>query len=268
MLPLSELSSNFESKHRPKLGENFMNEDLGIEMVWINPGSFIAEDVTGNKHRVRITSGFWIADVETTQEAYRKVMGNNPTVHKRKDKIPVSSATWHEAIEFCRRLTSIDSQAGALPRGYAYNLPTEAMWEYACRAGTQTTFYWGESTDPEVVGRYCWFEDNIHSEEIPAEFRNGAQPVRQKLPNNWGLYDMSGNAYEWCRDWLSMDYPNKLIDPEELRVSESKIIRGGDFWRNYGEAPLSQLKSSARSYERPDLRIDYVGFRIVICQKY
>ena len=156
------------------------------------------------QHKVRITRPFHLGIYPVTQEQYEAVMGTNPSWFsttgkgaehiKDKDTLsyPVESVSWDDAVEFCRRLSELpeEKQAGRL-----YRLPTEAEWEYACRAGSTTRYYFGD--DQSLLSEYAWFDDNSHRR---------THPVGEKKPNSWGLYDMHGNNFEWCSDWYDMDY--------------------------------------------------------------
>ena len=123
-------------------------------------------------------------------------MGDNPSRFKGPD-LPVESVSWHEAMAFCEKLTQREREAGRLPEGYEYTLPTEAQWEYACRAGTTTRFSFGDSDSD--LGDYGWYGGNSSYT---------THPVGEKLANPWGLYDMHGNVQEWCRDWYG-NYPGE-----------------------------------------------------------
>ena len=174
--------------------------------------------------------GFSIGVHEVTQSQYEAVMGNNPSSIKGKNN-PVENVFWGDAVAFCAKLSALPAEVAA---GHVYRLPTEAEWEYACRAGTTTAYSFGE--DAKDLGKYAWFGDN--SREI-------THPVGEKLPNGWGLYDMHGNVWEWCSDW----YGSK---------SEARVLRGGSW------GIISWFARSAyRSWDSPDDRYGNYGFRVV-----
>ena len=164
---------------------------IGMELKLIPPGeftigslNFIDPDVDPQdeaRHLVRITKPLYLSVHEVTQEQYERVMGNNPSFNKAANK-PVEQVSWDDAVEFCRKLS--------VREGAEYRLPTEAEWEYACRAGTTTAYSFGD--DASRLGDYAWYIENSG---------RTTQPVGEKLPNAWGLYDMHGNVREWCQDW-------------------------------------------------------------------
>ena len=131
------------------------------------------------QHLVKITKPYYLGAYEVTQEQYERVMGKNLSDSKGENK-PVENVRWSEAVEFCRKLSEKE--------GVEYRLPTEAEWEYACRAGTSTAYSFGN--DESQLGKYAWYRDNSIS----------THPVGELKPNTWGLYDMHGNVWEWCQD--------------------------------------------------------------------
>jgi len=188
-----------------------------IRMVWIEPGSFQMGSPSNeanrasdeSQHRVTLTQGYWLGSTEVTQGQWESVMGSTPSYFKGRD-LPVEQVSWEEAMEFCRKLTERERAAGRLASGYAYTLPTEAQWEYACRAGT-TGAYAG---DLDAMG---WNDGNSGSQ---------THAVGQKRANGWGLYDMHGNVWEWCLDWYG-DYPSgSVVDPRGASSGSSRVYRG------------------------------------------
>jgi len=175
---------------------------------------------------------------EVTQEQYEKVMGNNPSRFKGDTK-PVENVSWNDAIDFCRKLSKEE--------GVEYRLPTEAEWEYACRAGTTTGYSFGDNVSQ--LGEYAWYRNNSD---------NTTHAVGEKLPNAWGLYDMHGNVGEWCQDW-SGDYGNEkvVIDPTGAASGKYRVCRGGAFFLQ-----PEFVRSASRYSNRPGLRIDFFGFRL------
>jgi formylglycine-generating enzyme required for sulfatase activity len=175
---------------------------LGMKLNLIPPGEFAMgspksepgrwDDET--QHLVKITKPFYLSAHEVTQAQYEQVMGKNPSyfsvsgngkgrVSGDTSQLPVERVSWNDAVEFCRKLSDEE--------GVEYRLPTEAEWEYACRAGTTTAYSFGN--DVAQLGEYAWYADNSE---------NTSHAVGEKKPNAWGLYDMHGNVWEWCQDWF------------------------------------------------------------------
>jgi len=194
-----------------------MGVDLGdgvkMEFVLIPDGSFTmgSDMLSGAKpvHPVRISQPFYLGKFEVTQQQWEKVMGSNPSRFKGAKNNPVEQVNWEDCQKFLEALKE------RVP-GQTFRLPTEAEWEYACRAKTKTEYSFRDS--PEKLGEYAWFRDN--SEEK-------THPVGQKKPNPWGLYDMHGNVWEWCQDWHG-DYTAKsATDPTGLATGSRRVLRGG-----------------------------------------
>ena len=205
----------------PKFSPPTLTLDLGkgvtMRLVLIRPGNFmmgspdLEKERVGNEgpqHEVNITKPFYMGVTEVTQAQYGAIMGTNPSKFKGPAN-PVDSVTWHEAVEFCRRLSE--------KTGKTVRLPTEAEWEYACRAGSQTRFSFGDSDS--VLGDHAWYVSNSGKK---------THPVGQKKPNAWGLYDMHGNVWEWCADWSGSSYSSKSsTDPKGADSSWARVVRGG-----------------------------------------
>ena len=165
-------------------------------------------------------------------------MGENPSTFKV-SRNPVETVFWTNAVEFCNRLSKSE--------GVEYRLPTEAEWECACRAGTSTTYSFGD--DASKVGQYMWYTYNSDLT---------THPVGQKLPNAWGLYDMHGNVWEWCQDWYGhYGSENVLIDPTGSASGKYRVLRGGSF----AHRP-KDVRSANRHSLQPDNRGDGIGFRL------
>ncbi|MEO2033591.1 MAG: formylglycine-generating enzyme family protein, partial [Planctomycetaceae bacterium] len=158
---------------------------------------------------------------------------------------PVEQVSWDDAVEFCRKLSSRAEEKSA---GWVYRLPTEAEWEYACRAGTTTAYSFGDSEFE--LGEYAWFRENS----------NGTtHPVGEKRPNGWGLYDMHGNVWEWCQDWYA-DYPSgALRHPMGPSTGSYRVFRGGSW--NF---PARYCRSAFRFLHTPVNRYNFLGFRLVL----
>ena len=200
------------------------------------------------RHKVRITRDFYLGASEVTQNQYRAVMGTTPSKFKGGEGLkPVEQVTWHDAKAFWAWLNGNDSTR---PVGYEYRLPTEAEWEYACRAGTTTPYSFGD--DADALDSHCWHKGN-----------SGAQTreVATRKPNAWGLYDMHGNVWEWCEDCYSSDFYGRTpaADPLNREDSPYRVERGGS-WR------FSAVwgRSAGRHRARPDDCFDNLGFRVAL----
>lgn len=226
---------------------------LPNSLVWIPPGDFTMGSADseagryydeGPQHHVQIQQGFWLNKFEVTQAEYESLMRINPSSNIRDPSCPVDSVTWERANEYCIRLTSQERSAGRLPPGLVYRLPTSAEWEYACRAGTQTRYSFGD--DEAELSLYAWWANNGG----PAQ-----HPVGTKLPNPWGLYDMHGNVFEWCHDEY-LPYPGGRISPGPSR----RVLRSGAFY-----CPSYILRSACRFESAfPTSVSRLVGFRVAL----
>lgn len=198
----------------------------------------------GPRMTVTLTKGYWLGKTEVTQAQYKAITGTNPSTHKNVGpQAPVERVSWLDAMEFCRKLTARERAAGRLPEGYAFTLPTEAQWEYACRAGT-TEAYAGEPNG------MAWCNGNSGGT---------THPVATKQPNAWGFYDMAGNVLEWCLDWYG-DYPGGTVtDPTGPSRGYYRTARGGS-WRT----DVRLGRSAARAGGSAG-RLDYtLGFRLAL----
>ncbi len=228
--------------------------DLKLELIWVAPGTFTmgspADEPERNKAegprmQVTLTRGFWLGKTEVTQAQYQAITGTNPsTFDTAGPEAPVERVSWFDAMAYARKLTERERAAGRLPAGYAYTLPTEAQWEYACRAGT-TGAYAGE---PNAMS---WHVGNSGGT---------THPVGLRQPNAWGFYDMVGNVLEWCYDWWG-NYPGGAVtDPTGPERGYYRMARGGS-WR----IDLGAGRSAARA-GGSDGRRDYtLGFRLALC---
>ncbi len=204
-------------------------------------------------HHVLFDRGFWIGQTEVTQEAYNAVMSANPSrsIGERELSNPVEQITWDDAVGFCEKLTLQQRAAEAIGPEQRFRLPSEAEWEYACRAGSTSWYCFGESESD--LGDYAWQDHNS---------ANATYPVAQKQPNAWGLYDMHGNVLEWCEDPWHTDYEHSPADGSVWETGgnpDSRVVRGGS-WRT---APWA-CRSAYRSGNCPDGRYFDVGFRVVL----
>jgi len=234
----------------------------GIKLINLPAGSFLMG--TGDTdhewfchsrpvREVRLDS-FQLSVYEITQAQYEKVMGSNPSLMKGDDSRPVEQVSWLDAAAFCNKLSEL---AGLMPcydirnrscifSRNGFRLPTEAEWEYACRAGTDTKYYTGNSeSDLELAG---WYRANS---------QGTTHPVGQKKPNAWGLYDMHGNVWEWCNDWLGNYADCRNENPRGPNIGYSRVLRGGGW-----HYPAVGCCSAYRQRAKPEYRLSAVGFRI------
>jgi formylglycine-generating enzyme required for sulfatase activity len=212
---------------------------IGMKLVLIPAGEFLLgspdsdEDAAAEEkpqHRVRITRPFYLGATEVTQGQYRAVVGENPSRFQGSYALPVEQVSWHEAIRFCNALSDKEGltpcyklETAARLEGAGYRLPTEAEWEYACRAGSTTRFSFGDEYGS--LGEYAWFVSNSGGK---------THPVGQKRPNAFGLYDMHGNVWEWCGDGYDEKYYASSPGADPLGPSgaagRDRVARGG-CWR-------------------------------------
>jgi formylglycine-generating enzyme required for sulfatase activity len=215
-------------------------------LVWIPSGAF---DMSGTK--VWLTKGFWMGKYEVTQAEYQSVMTNNPSNWKGSN-LPVEQVTWDEAVLYCQRLTARERAAGRIGANQAYRLPTEAEWEYGCRAGTTTQFSYGDDSNYVRLGFYAWYSGNAGGR---------THEVGLKGPNRWGLFDMHGNVWEWCQDWYGGLPGGAVTDPQGPPSGSSRVLRGGS-WDYDG----SYCTSSYRGSSTPSSRFINLGFRVALVQ--
>jgi formylglycine-generating enzyme required for sulfatase activity/serine/threonine protein kinase len=236
-----------------------ITNSIGMKMVLIPPGEFMMgspqeekdrADNEGPQHRVRITKPFYLGVYAVTQEEYERVMGNNPSHFKKSEgldtgRFPVESVSWKNAVEFCRKLSALREEKEA---GYVYRLPTEAQWEYACRAGSTSKFYYGD--DEGIVEQNVWYCNNSQGR---------THPVGGKQPNVWGLCDMHGNVWQWCLDWYGEGYyaVSPGDDPTGPASGRDRVERGGSW-----EFSAYRLRSAMRSSYPPGLSYNNLGFRV------
>lgn len=235
------------------------------EFVTITPGKgkFPAKFIMGSEdkdapdhekpaHEVTLSAPFGVAKYEVTQELYQAVMGNNPSKWQKANtslRNAVDSPTWEDAVAFCQKATQMLRERKLLPEGDVIRLPSEAEWEYFCRAGTTTAYSFGDSADDLKL--YSWFKGNSKGED-PA--------VGKKKPNPWGLYDIHGYGWEWCQDDWTADYNGAPTDGSARVVKDAKekVLRGGS-WADAAETH----RSAYRHHLPPTTKSDTIGFRCV-----
>ena len=244
----------------PKAGDTITVDLPGgaeMEFVWVEPGTFTMgspdsepgrDSDEGPQHEVTISRGFYLGKYEVTQGEWVSVMGTMPwwvdSFVQSNASHPAEYVSWDDAQTFIERLNTAAGKD-------MYRLPSEAEWEYACRAGTSTRWSFGD--DESQLGDYVWYRDNVWNVGL-----HYAQPVGMKLPNPWGLYDMHGNVFEWCHDWWYRVYTEEsLIDPTGPSSGSDRVLRGG-YFSNGAHA----VRSARRGYDSPDFR-GGVGFRLL-----
>jgi formylglycine-generating enzyme required for sulfatase activity len=262
-----------EKSAAPKLNENYvlrLSGDIPLELVWIKAGTFMMgspkEELDRQDdealHRVTLTKGFWLGKVEVTQGQWEAVTGMNPSRFTNAGKqAPVEQVSWEDAQRFCEKLTQIEKAAGRLPEGYVYTLPTEAQWEYACRAGTSTPLNSGKTPATRegscpLMDEVGWYSEN--SQGAP-------RPVGGKKANDWGLFDMHGNVWEWCRDYcthkggvVTDTYVEGITDPL-CKTGIGRVCRGGGCFSGPGSC-----WSANRSNEPPTSKNTFIGLRLAL----
>jgi formylglycine-generating enzyme required for sulfatase activity len=232
-----------------------ITNSIGMKLVLIPAGEFLmgsakaddpdALDDEQPRHRVRITRPFYLGTTEVTQGQYRAVMGATPSLFKGSDDLPVDNVSWSDAVAFCDKLNAME--IGSL-EGAIYRLPTEAEWEYACRAGSTTRYSFGDNA--AYLGDFAWYDDNS---------RGKTHPVGQKRPNGFNLYDTHGNVYEWCQDGYKADYyrESPAADPPGASGASGRVIRGGGWIDNPQHA-----RSAVRNGVALENRLRSLGFRL------
>ena len=219
---------------------------------------------------VTLTKGFWMAKYENTQGQWKQVMGTLPGPLTAElpagDDFPVGNVNFPETEAFCRKLTELTRQSGALPNDWEFRLPTEAQWEYACRAGTTTATAFGDSLSSKQAN----FSGKPYNGAEPGPSLGRAAQVGSYPPNAWGLHDMHGNTFEWCRDWYHGRLPGGT-DPDlhDAKSSATRSehggisrVRRGGCWPDDGWA----CRSAFRLRFEEERRYDHIGFRVVAVQ--
>lgn len=223
---------------------------IGMVFVPIPAGTFMMGSVATEfgryegetQHQVTLTRPFELCVCEVTQEQFRRLTGRNPS-REHDDQKPVDGVTWDEAVEYCRQLSELPTEKAA---GYVYRLPTEAEWEYACRAGTTTMYSFGD--DATELGRYGWYDGNSGT---------GPLAAGQKSPNPWGLCDMHGYLWEWCSDWYGDYSADPVTDPAGPAEGTYRVYRSGSWYQ-----PPAAMRSAARSRGIPGGSDASLGFRV------
>ena len=231
--------NSISSPSEPKALEVWQNS-IGIKFIYVPEGSYhmgMANDLDNNRrHKVQISKGFWLSETEVRQRDWQKVMHYNPAFQKGLD-LPVENVSWHDVQKFIKKLNVIEGV-------FKYRLPSEAEWEYACKAGIQTDRY-GPLHD------IAWFIENSD---------DATNNVALKKPNRWGFFDMLGNVWEWCDDWHDKDYylDSPIRDPVGPIDGKTKIFRGGSC-----TFPKKGCRASFRYWCAPTYISGDLGFRLL-----
>jgi formylglycine-generating enzyme required for sulfatase activity len=235
---------------------------IGMKFIFIPKGQFAMGSAPGDRdadlderqHSVTITRDFYIGAFEVTQSQFERVMGRNPSQFQGKSfrdggfNHPVERVSWNDAAEFCKRLSELPEEKAA---GCVYRLPTEAEWEYACRAGSSDAYAFGDQ--PQRLGEYCWYAPNGDGQ---------THPVGEKKPNAWGLYDMHGNAWEWCADWYERHSNRPQVDPVGPSEGTDRVYRGGSW--NYAAAYCRSANRTATAPAFEGFDFLSISFRVVM----
>ncbi len=237
----------------------FIVETVTQRMRWIRPGTFRMgspenepeRSKNERQHRVTLTRGYWLADTAVTQSLWEAVWMGNPSRFKGKVR-PVEKVSWNDCMLFIENINE-------LKPGLDIRLPTEAEWEYACRAGTETPFSFGRNITPEQVN---YDGNHPYAKGEKAKYRKETVEVKSLPANPWGLYEMHGNVWEWCSDWYG-DYPEGVVDdPHGPEHGVNRVLRGGS-WVGYG----GDVRSALRFRDEPGFRDNFTGFRLARGQK-
>ena len=225
-----------------------------LEMVLIQPGTFVMGsppteqdrgDDEGPQHDVTISQAFYLGRYEVTQAQWEAVMGGTPSYFSGNPDRPVDSVSWDDCQAYIESLNGLDQGT--------FRLPTEAEWEYACRAGTTTRFYWGDDPSNSEIIDYAWYTEYSG---------HRTHDVGQKLPNPWGLNDMSGNVHEWCEDTYGSYTSSAQTDPEGPPPGNTPVVRGGHWYDSPGEC-----RSAYRNWYGADHENPAFGFRVVVSSR-
>ncbi len=242
-------SGLFASVSLAGVGQGFRRIAAGIFLMGSVPDE-VGRNEDETQHRVSLTHNFWLADTPVTQALWEVIMGNNPSRFKGANR-PVENVSWEDAQAFITKVNHLQPGLGLC-------LPTEAQWEYACRAGSNTPFSFGENITPRMVnynGSYPYRRRQL------GRYRRQTVEVKALSPNAWGLYGMHGNVWEWCKDWHGI-YPanisdDPIVNPQGADFGVYHVLRGGS-WLN----AAADCRSACRAPVYPDFGVGDVGFRL------
>src|SRR5262245_32876728 len=247
-----------------------------VRLCWCPPGKFVMGSPRNEPERrpgedqveVTLTKGFWMAKFEATQGDWKRAMGKLPGPLTAElpegDDFPVGNVNFAEAEAFCRKLTELSRQLAEHPKEWEFRLPTEAQWEYACRAGTTTATSFGD----QLSSKQANFKGKPYNGAEPGPSLGRATKVGSYPANPWGLHDMHGNIFEWCRDWYQSRLPGG-VDPDLYSAKDSATksehggvsrVRRGGCWADEGWP----CRSAFRLRLEPERRYDHIGFRVVL----
>ena len=236
-----------------------LTNSIGIKLVLISKGTFMMgspESEEGRRenetqHEVTISNDYYLGAYEVTQTQYQTVIGNNPSCYQgalvgnQNADLPVENVSLDDAVEFCNKLSELPEEKKA---GRVYRLPTEAQWEYACRAGSKTIYSFDD--EEGLLPEYGWFKRNSSQR---------THTVGLLEPNAWGLYDMHGNVWEWCSDWYG-EYPKGAVsDPTGPTMGTDRVNRGG-CWLYLA----ANCRSASRNWAKSSYQDGLLGFRVAL----
>ena len=237
---------------------------IGMELLLAKPGRFLMGSPADEprrrdwevQHEVVLSQPFWLGKYEVTQQQWQ-FFGNANKNYFKGPRFPIAGVTWFEAVEFCRKLTTHASEAGVLPEGHVFRLPTEAEWEYACRAGTRSTTAYGDA----MSSRQANFDGGNPCGGAPrGPFLKRPQPVGFYKANSWGYHDMHGNVWEWCHDIFFTMQPNEQVDPWGIRSGRYRVAKGGGYLYHGWEC-----RSTSRCAMMPSVSYNIgIGFRVAL----
>jgi formylglycine-generating enzyme required for sulfatase activity len=245
-----EDSADVTKNESPEISETFISSSTGIEFLLISADEFIMGSPSEEKdrsdcesplHKVTIKNPFYMGKFQVTQRQWKKIMGTSPANFNDESR-PVEKVSWEEVQEFIKKLNAKENTD-------KYRLPSEAEWEYSCRAGTQSRYFFGD--DESKLGDYAWYVKNAGRK---------THPVGKKKPNPWGLYDMHGNVWEWVQDRWHEDYNGSPSDGSawEDGNSSNRVSRGGSWY-----CDVDSCRSAARFSREHEKRLANLGFRLV-----
>jgi formylglycine-generating enzyme required for sulfatase activity len=250
-----------ESGSPPTQGQLFIVPSCGMKLNWVGPGPFLMgspateagrSDDEGPQTEVTISRGFWMGMFTVTQEEWKAVAEDASGLNAepsffRGNRLPVEQVSWDDCYKWLQELNALEERR--LPAGYEYRLPTEAEWEFVCRAGTATRFHFGDSDDP--LSDYAWHVANSGGK---------THSVGEKKPNAWGFHDMHGNVWEWCENRYGGPLPGgRVTDPQGPIMGINRVFRGGA----WGIAPV-RCRAAYRVWNRPAYRDYTVGLRVAL----
>jgi formylglycine-generating enzyme required for sulfatase activity len=246
--PLVALSAGIALHAQPKDPAKHFTNGIGIKFVSVPPGTFLMgspKEEGGRKeneieHKVTLTKAFYLGVTTVTKSQWNAVMKQAADLRKRDRNLPVETVSWEDCQEFIKKLRALD--------GKPYRLPTEAEWEYACRAGTTTAYFCGNTLSLKQAN---------YGKGMKGQSKLATTPVGRYPANPWGLHDMHGNVWEWCQDWFGDYPPQDVVDPQGPKGGQERVLRGGSF------TDIAQhCRSATRHKYEPNGRDHTVGFRV------